>query len=362
MKWKLNSLGFRGPELEPGKATVAVFEPRRRSVCMSEGQEYPRQLERALRERLGADAVQVANLAYPGISIGQALIRLEQQLDAVRPAMAVAYPSVAAYVELPANGQWHLGRAPTGRRIPTPRLVERLRELLKRSVPEAIQTAIRARQADQAADGDDVWQALPEENVEGFRRDLAAFLDAFERRGIPVALVTHATRFGDAVAPDERHLLIAWRKFYPQLAEDAFLDMERRLNAVIRDAARERGLTLIDAAAKMPPGPENFVEFVHFTDAGAGRLAAMIADGIEARWLTGSPRARPGGYLRAPRSRYLRRDVSRRGRRAGARCPRPRARSARPPDPEIPDFELPEPSRWAAPAILPTARSPPSDM
>ena len=60
-------------------------------------------------------------------------------------------------------------------------------------------------------------------------------------------LVTHATRFGAAVRPDERPVLIACRKFHPDLAEDGFLDMERRLNAAVRELARERSLPLVDA-------------------------------------------------------------------------------------------------------------------
>jgi lysophospholipase L1-like esterase len=109
---------------------------------------------------------------------------------------------------------------------------------------------------------------------------LAELVDRTREQDVKVALVTHATRFGDSVVPEERPFLIAWRKFYPRLAEDAFLDMERRLNNVVRANAAERGLPLIDAAKEMEPGAKNFVEFVHFTDDGARRIAQIIADGI----------------------------------------------------------------------------------
>lgn len=279
LKWKLNSLGFRGPELEPEKLTVAVLGASETfGMYESDDLEFPRQLETILRERFG-DAVQVANIAYAGMSVGQALLRLDETLESVQPDLLVVYPSVAAYADAP-KGEWRLGKQPQRPRLAVFRIYERMRDLLKNTIPEWLQTEIREMQAEQSKQAAKGWQALPEANVRRFEAELNDLVERTEAFGAEVALVTHATRFGDRVLPEERPFLIAWRKFYPQLAEDGFLDMERRLNAVVRDAAEERGLPLIDAAKKMEPGAENFVEFVHFTDQGARRLAELIAEGI----------------------------------------------------------------------------------
>src|SRR5690606_20092414 len=91
-KWKLNSLGFRGPDLAPNKLTVGILGASEAfGLYEDEDNEFPRQLERLLRQRLG-DAVQVANLSYAGMSVGQALIRLDETLDAVRPDLLIVYP------------------------------------------------------------------------------------------------------------------------------------------------------------------------------------------------------------------------------------------------------------------------------
>ena len=125
---------------------------------------------------------------------------------------------------------------------------------------------------------------LPEENVIRFRQDLERVIAMAKASGADIALVTHATLFGDEVRPEYRAVLRTWRKFYPMLAEDGFLDMERRLNAVVREAAaRNQGVLLVDAARQMPGGHKNFVEFVHFTDEGAKTLARLVADHIVAR-------------------------------------------------------------------------------
>jgi len=280
LKWKLNSLGFRGPELEPGKLTVATLGASETfGMYESDNREFPRQLETILRERFG-DSVQVANVAYAGMSVGQALLRLDETLEAVEPDMLVVYPSVAAYADAP-KGEWRLGKRPQRSSFAIFRIEERVRDLLKNTIPDWLQTQIREMQADRSKQAEKGWQTLPEENVERFRRELDELVERTLATGAEVALVTHATRFGDRVRPEDEPFLIAWRKFYPQLAEDGFLDMERRLNAVVREIAQERGLPLVDAAEKMEPGAENFVEFVHFTDQGAHRLAELIAAGVE---------------------------------------------------------------------------------
>ncbi len=82
---------------------------------------------------------------------------------------------------------------------------------------------------------------FPETYAAVFRGDLAEVIGYFQDRRVPVVAATHAQRFGDRVAPDERSLLVEWRSYYPWLKEDSFLDMERRMNQVISDVARERG-------------------------------------------------------------------------------------------------------------------------
>ena len=279
LKWKLNSLGFRGPELERGKLTVATLGASETfGMYESPEQEFPRQLEIILRERFG-DTVQVANVAYAGMSVGQALLRLDETLRAVQPDLLVVYPSVAAYVDAP-KGDWRLNRRPQRSGLAIFRIEERVRNLLKDVIPAVLQTEIRRVQTSQSKRARKVWQKLPQEKVERFATELTELVDRTVASGAQVALVTHATRFGDRIRPEDESFLTDWRKFYPQLAEDGFLDMERRLNDVMRKIAAERGLPLIDAAEEMEPGAENFVEFVHFTDRGAHRLAELIAEGI----------------------------------------------------------------------------------
>ena len=121
---------------------------------------------------------------------------------------------------------------------------------------------------------------MPEGTIRAFRIDLECAVDTtLAHGGVPV-LATHANAFGGEVLERDRPLLTAWRRFYPELAGTGFLDLERRANDVVREVAARRGLPLFDAAAEIPPGPETFADFVHFTDAGSRAMARGLAGAI----------------------------------------------------------------------------------
>jgi hypothetical protein len=72
-------------------------------------------------------------------------------------------------------------------------------------------------------------------------------------------------------------MLVSWRRFYPMLKEDGFLPMEATMNDVMRRAARDRNVLLVDAARDLPSGPEYFGDFVHFTDKGSAAFSSIVA-------------------------------------------------------------------------------------
>jgi len=93
-------------------------------------------------------------------------------------------------------------------------------------------------------------------------------------------LVTHVDAFGETLSESDRALLTSWRKFYPMLNEDGFLDMERRANDAVRSLGAEAGVAVIDLEKAVPAVPENFTDFAHFSEAGASIVAKALADGL----------------------------------------------------------------------------------
>ena len=76
-------------------------------------------------------------------------------------------------------------------------------------------------------------------------------------------------------------MLTFWRTFYPTVEEGGLLDMEARMSAVVREVGAQEGVPVVDGANLIPPGRGNFVEFVHFTDVGARKLATLVANEID---------------------------------------------------------------------------------
>ncbi|MGC2330284.1 MAG: SGNH/GDSL hydrolase family protein, partial [Candidatus Acidiferrales bacterium] len=247
-------------------------------------EEYPRQLERDLNQLAGRPEFQVVNAAFPGETLRTAILRVPQVVSQIHPSYALIYPTLANYIDL-APPQEHAARPSNSPSlsdfVSDMRITERAHNLLKSSLPDVIQTKLRDLEIKRDTAHITVMKTLPEKNVDRFREDLTTLVDALKAHGVEPVLVTHATAFGLSLTPRDRDLLAAWRKFYPMLEESGFMDVERRLNQMVREIAVCKNLALIDAANEIPPGPENFADMVHFTTKGAGVMAGDLAAGLK---------------------------------------------------------------------------------
>lgn len=284
-RWQLNSLGYRGPELRPGTERIVCFGASETfGLYEAPNEEYPRQLERDLNKLAGRPAFQVVNAAYPGETLTTAILRVPEIVSQVHPSYALIYPALANYIAI-APRSAHPARPQSSvtlsDRVFELRIADRVRNLLKNVLPRVVQTKLRQLQIERETAHISVMKTLPEENVERFREDLTALIDTLRDHQVEPVLVTHATVFGSTLTPRDRYLLTAWRKFYPMLKEEGFIDMEKRLNVVMRETAVCKKLILIDAANEIPKRPEYFGDFAHFTTSGAEVMAADLTAGLK---------------------------------------------------------------------------------
>jgi lysophospholipase L1-like esterase len=276
-KWSMNSYGYRGPEPQPGAVKVVAYGASETfGTYESPDGEYPRQLE-ALLNRSGGPAYNVINIALPGVRIGR-VGYLEQAVRQMRPEWVIIYPSPSNYIgaTVPFCGQ------PTG---PVPvelglgdllRFPGKVEQLSKAIVPVPMQTLVRRVLIWRALPASGAMDRVPKATIDAFHSDVECAVRASRDLGARVIVLTHATRFGDAADPDD-DLLVAWRLYYPELREQGFLDLEQRANASLLDLRFWPGVVVVDAAHRMPAGAAYFADPVHFTDAGARALAALIA-------------------------------------------------------------------------------------
>ncbi len=290
-KWQMNSLGFRGPEPVAGRHNILIYGASESfGIYESPEHEYPRQLERLLEEaRPGA--YNVLNAAVPGLRIGR-MGYLDRILEKAPASHLVVYPTPAAYIgvdkpfcEQPATWPAQL-HASSEHRL---RLKGKLELVAKQVAPESLMTAIKEFGIWHATRELQVMDRLPDASMQSFEKDLRCVVERARRAGAVPVLLTHGNHFGDRITPENRPMLVAWRRFYPELSEAGFLDMEDRANEVIKRVAHdERGTVLVDVTEAVPPGPEHYADFVHFTDEGARLLATSLSRAILA-----TPAAQP---------------------------------------------------------------------
>jgi lysophospholipase L1-like esterase len=275
LKWRMNSLGYRGPEMNPqAKRVACVGASETFGLYESEDGEWPRQLERFLRDL----PVTVINTAYAATNLQTHMHQAPRMLAEVKPDLILLYTSVAAYVHPayygvtnnPGTPAWHS------------RLAVKAKALAKRLIPAAWILPLRYWMIEKSMRGreNEIMDRIPVEHEALFVRDLDQLLDVYASHGVPVILITHANRFGDRVTPEELPMLVTWRQFYPILREEGFLDMEARLNAQIRRIGAARDIPVVDAAKAVPPGPRYFADFVHFTDEGAAIFAQTVSEAV----------------------------------------------------------------------------------
>ena len=292
-KWKINSVGYRGPELRQGTVRIATFGASETfGIYEAEDQEYPRQLQRILNSWSGGNEFEVVNVAMVGQRVAEAILRIPKTVQQVHPQFALLYPAVEHYLWLPTIKQAFdpslANPSPLLVQVVEPpferfefRTVERVRNLLKQALPSYMSTWLRQLEIDRFAATHPVMDRVPEANVILFEKHIALFVADLRAAGVRPILLTHATVFGDVVSESNQYLMTAMRKSYPMLKEEGFLDLENRMNDAIRRVASHDDVLLIDAARLMPPGPRYFADGVHFTTEGSSLMASIIATALE---------------------------------------------------------------------------------
>lgn len=280
-KWSINALGYRGPEPAPNRTNVLTFGASETfGIYESPDHEYPRQLE-ALLNTSADEKFNVINIALPGLRIGRTGY-LAHAIEKTDAKVVVIYASPANYIgttepfcasaDTPSEVRFGLGDQI--------RLSGKIEQLVKKTIPTSVMTPLRRFSIWRETRHAEVIASVPQASIDAFAADLRCAIDVVKARGARPVLATHGTYFGKVLREQDQPMLVAWRRFYPELDEAGFLDLEARANAVIRAAATDQHVALAEAAEEIPSGPEFFADFVHFTDAGAQKMARLLARAI----------------------------------------------------------------------------------
>jgi hypothetical protein len=287
-KWKINSFGFRGDEIQR-KAPKGVI--RIMIIGASEafglyeapGKEFPEQLQSRLN-MMFPGLFEVINAAVPGLSPPRILHLYNHWLANFEPDLVIYYPSFSGYLmrKAPGDDRFDVERTARQNGIEM-RIIAKASTALKNFLPAELQTAMKKvlikREIARHPEGW-VFQSLPPDRPELFRRQLIELVRLIQNSGARVMLATHAMGITNPISNEDRQLLIGWRKLYPHVAENAFLEMERIGNCVIKEVAERTKADLVDIDARLPKTKEIFADHVHFTSAGAKIVAELMVEHV----------------------------------------------------------------------------------
>lgn len=284
MNWRLDSQGFRGPELQPDRGQsriVAYGASETFGVYEDNGREYPRELERELNERTAPGRFEVVNAGMPGMRVGSGITLLYDMGAAIHPRVVVIYPTPTHYIGVSRPYCGAPVRTPReGFPLPELRIIAKAKDRLKEALPRAVLTMMRQVGIELSVRGERVIERVEERSLSAFDTDLECAVKAVRDIGAIPILATHANRFGSLHRPDDEYWLTGWRLQYPEMKQAGFIDLEARTNAQIRAIAQRDDVKLVDVDAAMSGHTEYFADHAHFTNAGAQRIAALLTGTI----------------------------------------------------------------------------------
>lgn len=305
-QWSMDSLGLRGPEVTaekpPGTVRImTVGASETFGLYESPGKEYPKQLEDSLNawlrmeerggRRRAPRAFQVLNAAMPGMSLPTLEQDLRNRLVRLHPDIVVLYPTPAGYLNAkppratPPDTSSSTHDLPL-RRIFYPRVLADLRAEVKQLAPRALLRWLRHRELSRTVDDHPAeWRftTLPRARLTQLDADLRDFVAITHAAGAEPILATHANTFvGDS--SDDKDRLEAWERFYPRATAAVIVAFDSAARLVTQRVAADSGVVAVDLAPALSRHPrDNFVDAIHFTDAGAAVVASQLAEAIENR-------------------------------------------------------------------------------
>ena len=282
----INSLGFRGPEINRPKpeGTVRIaFLGASTTFCgevSGDAAVWPQKVTEQLRRDFPAVRFDFVNAGVPGYLVNSTRLNLKHKVAALQPDIIVVYHltnDLSGEVRDLAVAQGLPGAADIGQQswLETHSL---LWELVLKN--------LRVLQAQRNAPLPDARRLRVDASQlgRGFERDLSGLLQDAAAVSSRVAVATFSTRLRVEQTPQVQLEAAASAFIYmPFMSIDGLLAGYARYNEIIGKVARAEGALLVGGENSIPGDSAHFVDSVHFSDAGshamAGRVhAALVAD------------------------------------------------------------------------------------
>jgi lysophospholipase L1-like esterase len=297
-KWRINRLGFRGPEVSvpkpPGTSRIMCFGSSETfGLYEPDGRDWPSVLGGLLSD---APGIEVINSSVVGLTGSKRLAYFDRYVMPAEPDVVILYVAFLEYPKLAPRAREERAASAkgAGTRPATPRppiragaiidnirVLPKLRLAIKKSLPPKIAKAIstevtrlqlRRRERQVLGDAAPLERVNPED-LDAFERDLEDSVVGIRRRGIAVVLTTYPTLLNGKNQFLHEQVLLDFRRVLPVLSRQGIVDAADLFNDRIRRVARRLDVPLVDNDALIPKTTEYFGDNVHYTEKGAELVA-----------------------------------------------------------------------------------------
>lgn len=277
---RINSLGFRSPELDnpkaPGNIRVA-FLGSSTTFCAeasNEGSTWPSLVSSMLQKTCPQMKMDYVNASAPGYVVSNDLVNLEKRVKPLEPDIIIIYDGfndMSISMKIIAVRQ--------NKRYYKEGWLEK--QSLAYSLIKKNLTILVDQQ--NAKSGKDRLVFDPKEISRGFRKELTDLIVAGKKTAPIVAVATLSYKMRRE-QPDEERLRNANTALYymPYMSTSGLLDAYEEYNRVIREAAKETGVILIENELVIPGDDKHFRDSIHFTDQGSELMAQRVVDSLVA--------------------------------------------------------------------------------
>lgn len=282
----INSLGFRGPEIEqpkPERRLRLAFLGGSTTFCAEasgEAATWPARVAAALGAECAEHSLDYVNAGVGGYRLAKMRVNLEKRVAPLDPDVIFIYEATNDLTfdsrELAQERGVYTGHADDSSWLAEHSLAW---YLLEKNL------LLRQRQRVALA-GERRLQVEPGELSRRFRAELSSLVDEARARAKLVVLLTFAPHVRRSQSEAERFAACNTSLYYmPYMTPQALLEGFDEFNAVIREVAAQKDVLLVDVAEAVPGDSLHYNDSVHFKDRGCEVLAEAVA-----RAVSSSPR------------------------------------------------------------------------
>jgi len=281
---KINSLGFRGPEIALEKPAGVV-----RIACLGASTTYcaevpneatwPARLQEILARQHPEVRFEVVNAAVPGYVSSDCLKALQHKVLPLEPDLVIYYEADNEFARDTRRLAQERGLlAAGGGNVPGwARALSRLSLLFDLAYKNA------SIALSQSVGKDGKLEGLPGDLPRNFLAEIDRIRSELSAREIPLVLSTFSVKYRRSQdrATQVSNADVAFY-YMPWMTIDELLNAVDLYNEAIREHGRKHGIPVIEGHEEIPADSEHFADCMHFADAGCARMAERMARGLEA--------------------------------------------------------------------------------